>query len=509
MNYRDSNTRNFNMNSRLTRAERVRRRRRRQAVLLIILALLVVVLIVSIVIIVKEVAAAGAETTLPAGSDSPVTTAGVIDTGHPAEYAYDGNNDTYMLIPSSQTVGSWFRLTLEAQTSVTSVGVVSNHDDYYIRNASVSVSTDGEHWTELGTFTGSAGNSGSMTVTPETAAEAKYVRIMLLSEAGVPWIINEIRVNSASGQPSGVTGAEAGAIPAETAEQTTSAPETTAVQSGYTSVLKNSSDFRKGDLILVNSQYSYVFPESDASIMSIYENRNKLGISASGKTIYSYFPGNVADVSLGAVALTHLNSMCDAFYNLTGNQDIYIPTNGGYRSYERQQELLNKATDKSKVAAPGSSEHHTGLSVDLQVWVYEDSKSYFYDLDGKHTSCQTILPWITANAYKYGFIRRYPPDKSTITGISYSSWLYRYVGYVHAYYMTQNNLSLEEYLAYVAQFPYTGNHLAIAADDGHNYEVYFVPVSTGGVTTVPVPTSNEYTISGNNYSGFIVTVTKN
>ena len=49
------------------------------------------------------------------------------------------------------------------------------------------------------------------------------------------------------------------------------------------------------------------------------------------------------------------------------------------------------------------------------------------------------------NAYKYGFILRFPEDKVTITGYQYESWHYRYVGIKEATYIHEHNLTLEEY----------------------------------------------------------------
>ena len=54
--------------------------------------------------------------------------------------------------------------------------------------------------------------------------------------------------------------------------------------------------------------------------------------------------------------------------------------------------------------------------------------------------------WLTENAWRYGFILRYPPEKADVTGIGYESWHFRYVGIPHAWYMQENNLCLEEYL---------------------------------------------------------------
>ena len=87
---------------------------------------------------------------------------------------------------------------------------------------------------------------------------------------------------------------------------------------------------------------------------------------------------------------------------------------------------------------------------------------------------------------------------------------YRYVGYPHAYYMKTNNMCLEEYLTFLeASCDYSGTHLKFTADDGRSFEIYFVRASAGGTTTLTVPAdSSTYTISGNNFSGFIVTIEK-
>ena len=137
-------------------------------------------------------------------------------------------------------------------------------------------------------------------------------------------------------------------------------------------------------------------------------------------------------------------------------------------------------------------------------------KQVTYNFDEPNQNCQTIYSWVSANAYKYGYVRRFAPDKDNITYISSDRWHYRYVGIPHAYYMTANNLCLEEYLAWLESYTYEGNHLMINDVEGKNYEVYFVPAENGTATTLPVPTDpTAYTVSGNNYSGFIVTVTLN
>lgn len=116
-----------------------------------------------------------------------------------------------------------------------------------------------------------------------------------------------------------------------------------------------------------------------------------------------------------------------------------------YRSYERQQQIYNnnvrnRGTEKTdRVSAiPGSSEHQTGLSIDVSCKAVDCAleQSFGKTEEGK---------WLRKNCYKYGFIIRYPKKKSKITGYSYEPWHIRYVGLNLAKYLHENNMTLEEY----------------------------------------------------------------
>lgn len=117
----------------------------------------------------------------------------------------------------------------------------------------------------------------------------------------------------------------------------------------------------------------------------------------------------------------------------------------GYRSYERQKNIYNrnvslhgkKATDALS-AKPGSSEHQTGLTIDV-------SASAVNCLLTERLASTKEGKWLTKNAHKYGFIIRYPQGKSKITGYSYEPWHIRYVGIAVATYLYKNKLTLEEY----------------------------------------------------------------
>lgn len=113
-----------------------------------------------------------------------------------------------------------------------------------------------------------------------------------------------------------------------------------------------------------------------------------------------------------------------------------------YRSYFYQEELYNyyvrtlgekRALEAS--AKPGHSEHQTGLVIDIEGSI------------GKYSDFEATdeFTWMKENAYKYGFILRYPKGKKNITGFKYEPWHYRYVGKDVAKIIHENNITLEEY----------------------------------------------------------------
>lgn len=90
------------------------------------------------------------------------------------------------------------------------------------------------------------------------------------------------------------------------------------------------------------------------------------------------------------------------------------------------------------VAKPGTSEHQIGLALDIV-------SSEYTNLDEAQMETED-QQWLMENSWKYGFILRYPLDRSDITGIIFEPWHYRYVGKKAAKEITEQNLTLEEYL---------------------------------------------------------------
>lgn len=138
-----------------------------------------------------------------------------------------------------------------------------------------------------------------------------------------------------------------------------------------------------------------------------------------------------------------------ALLNAAGADNIAMYVSWGHRSY-RVQELLvdvniqirikrgmseTEAQNHVKkiVAKPGESEHQLGLAVDFQA-------------DTAKSSSDAIYKWLALNAYKYGFILRYPQSKVNITKFNYEPWHFRYVGIEAAKVIFEKELCLEEYL---------------------------------------------------------------
>ena len=131
---------------------------------------------------------------------------------------------------------------------------------------------------------------------------------------------------------------------------------------------------------------------------------------------------------------------------------INIKLDSAYRSVQSQQELWDEwvntpekglAYAKKFMAAPGYSEHHTGLAIDICL---EKDGELIYDNDKMLADIETFLK-IHAKLADYGFILRYLKGKEDTTGYSYEPWHIRYVGSKKiAKEIMENNLTLEEYL---------------------------------------------------------------
>lgn len=141
---------------------------------------------------------------------------------------------------------------------------------------------------------------------------------------------------------------------------------------------------------------------------------------------------------------TAADALC-ALFDAAQADGIYLYAHSGYRSYRTQKTMYynrlekNNGKDDGVVAYPGSSDHQTGLGIDVinKAGIGKKFTTAFGETkQGK---------WLAEHCWDYGFIIRYQKDKQDITGITYEPWHLRYVGVQVAQYMRDNNLCLEEF----------------------------------------------------------------
>ncbi len=130
-------------------------------------------------------------------------------------------------------------------------------------------------------------------------------------------------------------------------------------------------------------------------------------------------------------------------------EGIYPIVRSGYRTRQEQTDIyeermqryqadgLTEAEARTEtelwVAVPGTSEHELGLAVDINA-------------DRIHSGSEEVYAWLGRHAHLYGFINRYPSDKTDITGVANEPWHYRYVGTAAAAEIYERGICLEEYL---------------------------------------------------------------
>lgn len=160
---------------------------------------------------------------------------------------------------------------------------------------------------------------------------------------------------------------------------------------------------------------------------------------------FSFGDQKIEKAHMRKTAADHLKEMFQA-----AQQDGHtLFAVSGYRSYKRQQQVfqaeVSSKGDKAAreaVAFPGTSEHQTGLAMDIS------SESQSYEL----TSAFGETPegkWLMKNAHQFGFILRYMKGKEAITKYEYESWHYRYVGKDAATIIYQHDWTLEEFFDHV------------------------------------------------------------
>ncbi|PQP83499.1 D-Ala-D-Ala carboxypeptidase VanY [Paenibacillus sp. PCH8] len=244
-------------------------------------------------------------------------------------------------------------------------------------------------------------------------------------------------------------------------------------QAGY--IVSDTGNIRdqvhKGNLLLVNSTYA-VHPEGVRTDIVQVAQQDELVRG------YGLLDQNMM---LSRQVAHEFQKMIEA----AGEEGVrYFLISSGYRDLAKQDELYQQMGSDYALPA-GHSEHNLGLSLDV----------------GSTLTTMAEAPegaWLEQNAWKYGFILRYPKDKVGITGIQYEPWHFRYVGLPHSAIMNKNKMVLEEYLDFLKE---KENITAEVEDEEYHIRYYRATKDT----TLYIPEQGSYEISGDNMEGVIVT----
>lgn len=167
----------------------------------------------------------------------------------------------------------------------------------------------------------------------------------------------------------------------------------------------------------------------------------------------NYIPADyevqLTELSNGKKVDSRIYPELQEMFNAARAQGYGLFVREGYRTQEEQQQLMNEKIEayenegKSKpeakklaeqwVAIPGTSEHQLGIAVDINADTTKSSRDDVYN-------------WLEENAHTYGFIKRYPSNKTDITGVINEPWHYRYVGKEAASEIYSQGICLEEYI---------------------------------------------------------------
>ncbi|WP_040205730.1 VanY-A/VanY-F/VanY-M family D-Ala-D-Ala carboxypeptidase [Neobacillus jeddahensis] len=228
----------------------------------------------------------------------------------------------------------------------------------------------------------------------------------------------------------------------------------------------------QGNLLLVNQEYPVHQESIKSDVVNLFEHKElTAGFSLLESDIYLSrdIAEKFSDMIAGAkeAGVTHFS------------------INSGFRAFDEQDQLYQEMGPDYSLPA-GFSEHNLGLSLDVGSTLMKMNQAP----EGK---------WIEKNAWAYGFILRYPQDKTAITGIQYEPWHIRYVGLPHSAIMHEKNFALEEYLDYLKR------EKSISVNfNGKSYLVSYYPLSQ--LKDIKIPKDRHYEVSGDNMDGIIVTV---
>lgn len=183
------------------------------------------------------------------------------------------------------------------------------------------------------------------------------------------------------------------------------------------------------------------------------------------------------DVVMNCSIMSDYSDLRAAVMKETGDQ-LYVMS--AYRSEEEQALLYDE--DPELAVPAGTSEHQSGLALDVYVYMYAGA-GFINSAGGQY---------VNESCWKYGFVVRYGEGKESVTGVGYEPWHIRYVGFPHAEIMYKNDLCLEEYL----------DSLEIGLF--YQYDGYVISRQSGSTLYIPKDLENVI-VSPDNMGNYVIT----
>ncbi len=218
---------------------------------------------------------------------------------------------------------------------------------------------------------------------------------------------------------------------------------------------ENNSNMSEDNTTSLDDSSSSEEPIEEEPVINIDTSAWNLLLVNWENSIPSDYPVQLAEFENGYQVDARIIPEMRAMFDTALSEGYDLMVGSAYRSYDYQTGLFDRQVQRNVsqgyaneeaiavaatvVAKPGTSEHQTGMAVDIVTPEYQR-------LD-EGIAQRPEIQWLFEHAHEYGFILRYPQDKTETTKIIYEPWHYRYVGVEAATYMKENNLVLEEYLA--------------------------------------------------------------
>lgn len=203
-------------------------------------------------------------------------------------------------------------------------------------------------------------------------------------------------------------------------------------------------------LTMMFESWGFVVPHQDPTDLLLLVNKQNRAPSVPYTLVKPDVTPSKPELSENIYMRPEAAEALEALFEGAEKEGIILYATSGFRSYSTQKAIFDrKAKERGEqaanrsVAKPGQSEHQTGLAMDI-----EGHSSLGTGLTNAFGETPEGI-WVAENCADYGFIIRYPKDKTSITGYIYEPWHIRYVGIDAAKEITEMGVTLEEYILYV------------------------------------------------------------